>query len=957
MTINKCPHQKLNIKISFPAQNHHQNAVYQEYNFENSGDEENSYGEYNENQQELENRPKQYQQNKLPNLDSCIEEVSKDDEEWSEIHKSLAIENNINIHNPLFDRDSQRSSLSKSYINSGLNKFTPHSQQSLTSTNNVHLQQQKDPEEYQFMNFAQGNLLAQNQNHQSSVNSQHYQSREEQVSSVLHESSQSTINILRGQKESFNSQRSYNEQYSASKHESINSANFQTSNTEQKQNTPQAMQDQKKALYLKLRGNQGRDNSQSTAHEYGSQTQRFDQTQKENINVKVLMSDSKSLASLNTLSSNERINTNENENRPIRYSQKQDQVQNQSHNQDQMQLVQAEVEKWKKFGYLMAQSFDELKQEQENLKQEKDREKEKDKKIIDALKDQIIKLKQIIQAKNLDESNNQRSEDLEEEVKSLTNQLQNMKSIQREKDSLQQEVQHQGDIIQQLNEKLQKAKVEIKTLQTQLQKANSSFNIRQNQNQYIKSEISQSSNDHSNFYKKLSHQHLRECSQLADELICLRSDQDKSMQGTLRANSTTNQGSNGLRSSSNQRSVIGQSSINKNQRDRDDFNHYADAALISSRQNSQTKQRSGSALKGELIRESILQQQQITTPSNNRNERLIQQNSLPLSPLQDTYNLKRSELSNSQNQFTQSQSQRNSNFERPPQYIVSPNQLARVHTNQQQRSSQSPLKDSNIKSGFGKVQGQQSQQSTNAKNNIRLNKIFKDEDLPSNHSTFANQNQKPINLMKVNYVEANPSNNGNNYYQNLEFYQQQKQIIHKSNSGISSLNLDTTGVQLYNNAKNTPQEIQLQSCHDSKISSIKNEDDQSHNYSIMNSDDGYNNMISAARDSQGSYDQYPINLEIKPQQVQPLIQNRFDYKIQNVQQQLIQKQPQVNDYLDQIQHEQNNSNITYDQNSISHVPTEDLSLSSYNTGQLERNIRQMQNQYVGSFQSINQFTK
>lgn len=36
--------------------------------------------------EEYENRPKPY---KLPNLDSCIEEVSRDDEEWSEIHKSL----------------------------------------------------------------------------------------------------------------------------------------------------------------------------------------------------------------------------------------------------------------------------------------------------------------------------------------------------------------------------------------------------------------------------------------------------------------------------------------------------------------------------------------------------------------------------------------------------------------------------------------------------------------------------------------------------------------------------------------------------------------------------------------------------------------------------------------------------------------------------------------------------
>ena len=37
----------------------------------------------------------------------------------------------------------------------------------------------------------------------------------------------------------------------------------------------------------------------------------------------------------------------------------------------------AEIEKWKKFGYLMAESYDELKKEHEKVKQER----EKDKKI------------------------------------------------------------------------------------------------------------------------------------------------------------------------------------------------------------------------------------------------------------------------------------------------------------------------------------------------------------------------------------------------------------------------------------------------------------------------------------------------------------------------------------------------------------------------------------------------
>jgi hypothetical protein len=43
----------------------------------------------------------------------------------------------------------------------------------------------------------------------------------------------------------------------------------------------------------------------------------------------------------------------------------------------------SEVEKWKKFGYLMAESYDELKKENEKIKQERD----KDRKIVVALKD------------------------------------------------------------------------------------------------------------------------------------------------------------------------------------------------------------------------------------------------------------------------------------------------------------------------------------------------------------------------------------------------------------------------------------------------------------------------------------------------------------------------------------------------------------------------------------------
>lgn len=67
------------------------------------------------------------------------------------------------------------------------------------------------------------------------------------------------------------------------------------------------------------------------------------------------------------------------------------------------QQESAEVEKWKKFGYLMAESYDELKQETEALKAER----ETDRKIVIALRDQIDKLKQIIAAKESETYNDE----------------------------------------------------------------------------------------------------------------------------------------------------------------------------------------------------------------------------------------------------------------------------------------------------------------------------------------------------------------------------------------------------------------------------------------------------------------------------------------------------------------------------------------------------------------------
>jgi hypothetical protein len=69
----------------------------------------------------------------------------------------------------------------------------------------------------------------------------------------------------------------------------------------------------------------------------------------------------------------------------------------------------AEIEKWKKFGYLMAESYDELKKENEKLKHER----EKDRKIVHALKDQVDKLKLIIKARSMDGNIDFREKEIE----------------------------------------------------------------------------------------------------------------------------------------------------------------------------------------------------------------------------------------------------------------------------------------------------------------------------------------------------------------------------------------------------------------------------------------------------------------------------------------------------------------------------------------------------------------
>ncbi len=90
----------------------------------------------------------------------------------------------------------------------------------------------------------------------------------------------------------------------------------------------------------------------------------------------------------------------------------------------------------------MAESYDELKKENEKLKQEK----EKDRKIVIALKDQVDKLKKIIQAKSIDEN-----------IETLEREKEFTELKEREVKEIREKARDKDRVIEDLNQKLSEA--------------------------------------------------------------------------------------------------------------------------------------------------------------------------------------------------------------------------------------------------------------------------------------------------------------------------------------------------------------------------------------------------------------------------------------------------------------------------------------------------------------------
>jgi len=154
-----------------------------------------------------------------------------------------------------------------------------------------------------------------------------------------------------------------------------------------------------------------------------------------------------------------------------------------------------EVEKWKKFGKLMADSYDELNKKFNNFLKEQ----EKDRKIIGALKDQVNTLKSLLTISQ-DENSKLKDGKFENNMNDGSTQL---TTNPDDKDTAR--LREQIEQLKQENEKLSRG-----------------------------ANLSNKHKEDSHYYKALSDAKFKECSSLAEEIICLRTDLDRSHSNFLR---------------------------------------------------------------------------------------------------------------------------------------------------------------------------------------------------------------------------------------------------------------------------------------------------------------------------------------------------------------------------------------------------------------------------------------
>jgi len=165
--------------------------------------------------------------------------------------------------------------------------------------------------------------------------------------------------------------------------------------------------------------------------------------------------------------------------------------------------LKEEVEKWRIFGKMMAESYDDLNKKYT----EYTKDKEKDKKIVSALKEQIRTLKALLKA----------AKD-EQKAKSKENDL----SHRKEDDKEQKEYLHLAKELEEIRNESQET---IKVLE-----------FLKNENDILKKSVEEGKKQKQlvEHYQKLADVRFKECSALAEEIICLRTDLDRSHSNYLR---------------------------------------------------------------------------------------------------------------------------------------------------------------------------------------------------------------------------------------------------------------------------------------------------------------------------------------------------------------------------------------------------------------------------------------
>jgi len=188
---------------------------------------------------------------------------------------------------------------------------------------------------------------------------------------------------------------------------------------------------------------------------------------------------------------------------------------------DEKNEILAELKKWKEFGHLLTESYDQLKKKYT----EKTISEAKDHQIIEALKEQVTKLKALLNHSSVENRN------LREEIENINLTVHNLK---KEKETIEKCLSAKCQEIEILqNEKILNNKL-VGQLNDKIKKLKNELGTAKNNDRQIETLPDEISDRQTEFFKKMSEKNLEQAGTLAEQLICLRSDLDRSHFDILR---------------------------------------------------------------------------------------------------------------------------------------------------------------------------------------------------------------------------------------------------------------------------------------------------------------------------------------------------------------------------------------------------------------------------------------